>query len=180
MDTLDVAALTEKAKNEFQKKQFAQAAADFQQCLELLPSTGNEAARAEMRNNLSVALLRVGDASAALEAVSGTELDFAQAGDTQKQGMALANTASALEALKRYDEAVANYQKAIDCFKISGDKQYLSICLRALANLQLKTGKQYHALASLQSAYSEKPQPSLKDRFFASALGQVIRKLFGQ
>jgi hypothetical protein len=46
--------------------------------------------------------------------------------------------------------------------------------------LQLKTGKQYHALASLQSAYSEKPQASLKDKFFASALGQVIRKLFGQ
>jgi tetratricopeptide (TPR) repeat protein len=133
-----------------------------------------------MRNNLSVALLRNAQPQAALDTVLGTDLDFAQAENTQKQGMALANIASAHEGLKQYDDAVGAYQKAIDCFKLSGDKQYLSICLRSLANLQLKTGKQYHALASLQSAYSEKPQASLKDKFFASALGQVIRKLFGQ
>jgi tetratricopeptide (TPR) repeat protein len=179
MDTLDIAALTEKAKNEYEHKQFAQAVADFQLCLDQMSSANNAPAIAEMRNNLSVALLRNGQAQAALEAVLGTDLDFAAAGDIQKQGIALANTASAYDALKLFNEAAAAYEQAVDCFKSCGEKQYLSICLHALANLQLKTGKQYHALATLQAAYNEKPQASLKDKFFASALGQILHKLFG-
>jgi len=179
MDTLDIAALTDKAKNEFQHKQFAQAAADFQLCLEALIPENDAPAIAEMRNNLSVALLRNKQPQEALDAALGTELDFAAAGDTQKQGMAFANTASAYEGLKQFDDAATAYEQAITCFKTCGEKEYLSVCLRALANLQLKTGKQYHALATLQAAYAEKPQATFKDKFFASALGQIIHKMFG-
>ena len=171
--------LTETAKSNFQKNQFHEAAEGFKTCVELLQTTGSPLEVAEMRNNLSVSLLRCSEPKAALEAVLGTEETFAEAGDKQKQGMALANTASAYEALKDYESAAKAYQGAIDCFKESGDKKLRSITLRSLSDLQLKTGNQYVALATLQASYNEKPQATFKDKFFASALGRVINKLLG-
>ena len=79
--------LAEQGKAEFQKKQYAAAAAHFQQCLDLLQTEGTSTEVAEARNNLSVALLHSGNAQAALEAVLGTEETFALAGDQQKQNM---------------------------------------------------------------------------------------------
>jgi tetratricopeptide (TPR) repeat protein len=175
----ELIALTEKAKSDFQKKQFHDAAEGFKTCLGLLQNSGSSLEIAEMRNNLSVALLRSSEPQAALDAVLGTEASFAEAGDIQKKGMALANTASAYEALKEYELAASAYQQAIDCFKESGDKKLRSITLRSLSDLQLKTGNQYVALATLQASYNEKPQANFKDKFFASALGRVIQKLLG-
>jgi tetratricopeptide (TPR) repeat protein len=176
--SIDITALTEKAKSEFQSNRFSEAAADFQACLDQLIIENQPLEIAEMRNNLSVALLRDLKPQAALDAVLGTDQTFAQVGDVQKQGMALANTASAYEVLKENDLAAGLYQSAIECFKISGDKQLQSITLRSLSNLQLKTGKKYSAISTLQAAYSEKPHATLKDKFFASALGQLMNKLF--
>lgn len=171
--------LAEQGKAEFQKKQYAAAAAHFQQCLDLLQTEGTSTEVAEARNNLSVALLHSGNAQAALEAVLGTEETFALAEDQQKQGMALANTGSAYEALKEYDLALEKYQLAVEVFKSCGEKQMRAITLRSISDLQIKMGKQLNAVATLQSAYAEKSGTSLKDRFFASALGKVVNALLG-
>jgi tetratricopeptide (TPR) repeat protein len=175
----EIAILTDKAKAEFQQNKFAQAAADFQSCLDLLVQENDPLDVAEMRNNLGVALLRNSNPQAALDVVLGTEIIFSQAGDLQRQGIALANLGTIYEALKSDDLAATAYQQAIECFKQSGDKKLRSITLRSLSNLQLKTGKQYNAIATLQASYAEKPEATLKDKFFASALGKVINKLLG-
>jgi tetratricopeptide (TPR) repeat protein len=171
--------LSEQGKAEFQKKQYASAAAHFQQCLELLQAEGLPPEIAEVRNNLSVALLNSGDLSSALDAVLGTEEIFAQAGDQQKQGMALANTGSVYAAMNKYDLALEKYQLAVEIFKACGEKQMRAITLRSISDLQLKTGQQLNAVATLQSAYAEKSGASFKDRFFASALGKVVNQLLG-
>jgi tetratricopeptide (TPR) repeat protein len=179
--TPETTSLIEKAKTDFGNKQFEQAAEEFQACLDLLSSNDGDLLEiAEQKNNLSVALLRCNKAQAALDAVIGTEKVFETAGDKQKQGMALANTASAYESLKQIDLAVEAYQGAIDCFKASGDKKLRSITLKNLSDLQLRTGNQYVALATLKASYENKPNAGLKDKFFATAIGRVIQKLLGQ
>ena len=175
----EIVSLTEKAKTEFQQNKFAEAAADFQGCLDLLTQENDPLEIAEMRNNLGVSLLRNSDPTAALDAVLGTEDVFSRASDLQRQGIAQANLGTIYEALKSYDLAAVSYQNSIESFKQSGDKKLRSITLRYLSNLQLKTGKQYNAVATLQASYAEKPEASLKDKFFASALGKVINKLLG-
>lgn len=172
--------LTEKAKTDFLKKQYQQSVEGFTAILETLKQTGTPLEIAEMQNNLGVALLNSSKPQEALDVVLGTDLIFAEAHDTQRQGIALANIASAHEALKQYDLAAAAYEGAIACFKETGDKKLRSITLRSLSDLQLKTGNEYVALATLQASYSEKPGATFKDRFFASALGRVIKKLIGQ
>ncbi|MHC1741315.1 MAG: tetratricopeptide repeat protein [Anaerolineaceae bacterium] len=181
MDTLtEISELSEKAKSEFQKNNFKEAVADFQTCLDLLLPLNNPLDIAEMKNNLCVALLRNSQFQEALNIVLGTDLIFSQAGEIQKQGIALANIASVYEALKEYDLAAQAYAQAIECFKQSGDKKLRSITLRSLSDLQLRSGKQLQAIASLQASYSEKPQAKFKDKFFASALGKLVQKLLGK
>ena len=179
--TPEISSIIEKAKSDFGNKRFEEAANGFQTCLDLISNNGGEPLEiAEQKNNLSVALLRCNKAQAALDAVLGTEKVFESVGDKQKEGMALANTASAYEALKQFDAAAEAYEGAIACFKESGDKKLRSITLKALSDLQLKTGKEYVALATLKASYENKPNPGLKDKFFATALGKVIQKLLGQ
>ena len=171
--------LTARAKIEFQKNQFKEAAADFRSCLTMLTPDGEPLEIAEMRNNLGVSLVRSADYQTALDVLLGTDTVFAGAHETQKQGMALANIASAYAGLKEYDQAASAYTQAIECFKQCGDKKLCSITLRALSDLQLKSGKQYQAIGTLQAAYLEKPRTTLKDKFFSSALGEIIHKLLG-
>lgn len=164
----------------FDSNQFRASADCFQQCVTVMDEAGLTLDAAEMRNNLGVALVRVGDFEAAVEAIHGTDKLFADAGDIKKQGMALANQASAYEGLKSFEEAIQAYEQAIECFKASGEKKLLSVTLKNLSDLQLKTGKQYQAIASLQSAYQENPENNLKNNFFKRSLDKVINKITGR
>jgi tetratricopeptide (TPR) repeat protein len=67
---------------------------------------------AEMKNNESVALLQAGKAKEALQATDGTEEVFQKAGDIKRQGIAVSNRAAALEGLKKWKEALAEYDRA--------------------------------------------------------------------
>lgn len=176
----DISQLVDSAKADFQKNNFQLAADKFAQCLEMLQGIGSPLEIAEIQNNLSVALLRCSKPQEALNAVLGTDQIFAEAGDKQKQGIALANIASAYEALKEFEDAALAYKNAIECFKESGDKKLRSITLRSLSDLQLKTGNEFVALATLQASYDNKPFASKKDKFFSSALGRLMKKLIGQ
>jgi len=164
----------------FNAKQFQAAADCFQQCVTALETDGRTLESAEMRNNLGVALIRAKEYQSALTVLEGTEVQFADAGDIQKQGMALANQGSAFEGLKSYEEAIRVYEQAKECFKACGEKKLLSITLKNLSDLQLKTGKQFQALASLQSSYEENPQSNIKTNFFKRSLEKVIKKFTGR
>lgn len=172
--------LYNEALQKFQKKQFKEAAAGFQECVAALENTGAALDLAEMKNNLGVALIYAGDPQAGLDAVQGTEAIFAEAGDPKRQGMALANQGNALEALKQYDQAIEFYEKARDCFIACGEKKMLSVTLRSLADLQMKTGRKFQAVASLQDAYEQNPDAKLKSKFFSKTLKQLLNKMTGK
>jgi len=126
--------------------------------------------QAQMQNNQSVVLLRVGDARQALAVVQGTDEIFAKAGNTHAQAMAIGNEAAALQACGDNQMAARRYQESADLFQSIGENEYRHHVMQSLSALQLKTGKQFEAMASMQIALNAKKRLSLKDRFLKRLL----------
>src|SRR5690349_1105958 len=108
--TIEPTELADQGKRAFQEKKFEEAAGFFQKAAQAFSLEHKGLMAAEMQNNRSVALLQTGKAMDALEAVGNTDQIFAAAQDTKRQAMALGNQAAALDALHRYEEAVAKYE----------------------------------------------------------------------
>ena len=125
---------------------------------------------AEMKNNQSVALLQSKQAQAALDVVSGTDAVFAAAGDLRRQGMALANQAAALEALRRRDEAIACYRTSAEILERAGAKDLRADVMRAGAGLQVRGGKMTDAVITMQSGLMGLEKPTLKQRILKKLL----------
>ena len=96
---------------------------------------------AEMKNNESVALLQAGKAREALDATADTEEIFQKAGDIKRQGIAVSNRAAALEGMKKWQEALAEYDRAASLFEQAGEGDMHSIVRKAAANINLKRGR---------------------------------------
>ena len=107
---------------------------------------------AEQKNNRSVALFKAGDAQGALQAVQGTDGVFQQGGDVRRQAMALGNLAAALEAGGKLKEALDYYQQSADLFKQVNEMELRTIALKNLSALQLRMGRQFEAMASMDAA----------------------------
>ncbi len=144
--------LIQQAGNAYRAGQFPQAAEGYLKAQQLLLESGEKIKAAEAANNASVALLQSGNAQKALDACLGTEQIFEQAGDLRYQAIALGNQAAALDALNRLEEALARYQLCSDLFKKIGDQENRAYVLKSISSLQIRTGHQLEALASMDAA----------------------------
>jgi len=134
------AALAEQGKQEYGKANYSAAANLFLQAAHAYESAKDSLNAAEMKNNQSVALLQAGKSKEALQATEGTEEIFAQANDLKRQGIAVGNRAAALEGLKQWNEAVAEYDRAASIFEQAGEGDMHSVVRKAAANINLKRG----------------------------------------
>lgn len=141
MEILNPSTLADRGKQEYERGNFLVAAELFLQAAQAYTSARDELNAAEMKNNQSVALLQAGNAREALHATEGTELVFEQAGDRKRQGIAVSNRAAALEGLRKWDEALAEYDRAATLFEESGEGDMHSIVRKAAANINLKRGR---------------------------------------
>lgn len=162
--------LANNGKRYYQNKDFLTAAKTFALAAEAYHAYNDELMNAEMRNNQSVALLQAKQAQAALKAVKGTEAIFAQAGDQRRQGMALANQASALEALKRPEEAAPLYENAAKLLDQAGETQLRADVMRSLAALKVRKGQGLEAVITMQDGLSGVKAPTLKQRIIKKLL----------
>lgn len=165
------------AKIAFDTGDFETAAEYFEKAANEFSATSDAKSAAEMANNCSVSKLKAGDALGALHSAAGTDIVFAEEGETNLQAMALGNQASALEALERYDEAVALYQQSSDLFKETGNDELRSYVLRNLSALQFRTGKKLEAIHSMQTALDTKKGKNLKERIINFFLKIPLRML---
>ena len=133
--------LAETGKQEYGKGNYLAAADLFLQAAQAYASAQDELNAAEMKNNQSVALLQAGKANEALQATDGTEETFQKAGDIKRQGIAVGNRAAALEGLKKWNEALAEYDRAASLFEQVGEGNMHSVVRKAAANLNLKLGR---------------------------------------
>lgn len=171
--------LASRAEKAFHSGNYAESAALFQQAAARCLETGDEAKAAEYSNNRSVALLKSGDAQSALEAARGTDQVFLKAGDARRQALALGNQASALEALGKLDEALALFRQSADLLKQTGDKEARAYVLKSISALQVRTGHQLEALASMDAALENAPRLTLRERMLKKLLKipfQMLRR----
>jgi len=94
-----------------------------------------------MKNNQSVALLQAGNAKGALQATEGTEEIFKKANDLKRQGIAVSNHAAALEGLRKWDEALVEYDRAASILELAGEGDMHSMVRKTAANIKLKRGR---------------------------------------
>lgn len=154
----------------YQKGDFVSAASAFKGASEGYKLNGDELAAAEMANNLSVSLLQAGQAQNALQAALGTEEVFERSGDLRRQAMAIGNQAAALEALNRLDEAAQRYELSAELLKQTGDHETRASVMQSLSALQLRQGRQFEALATMQAGLNGIKRPSVKQRLLRKLL----------
>lgn len=141
MENNDPVQLAEQGRQEYTNGNHVIAADLFARSAQAYAAAQDELNAAEMKNNQSVALLQAGKAKEALEATDGTEAIFQKAGDLKRQGIAVGNRAAALEGLKKYDEALAEYERAASLLEQAGEGDMHSAVRKATANLNLKRGR---------------------------------------
>jgi tetratricopeptide (TPR) repeat protein len=157
--------LADDGKKEYGKGNYKAAAGLFSQAAQAYASIGDELNAAEMKNNESVAFLQSGNARQALQAVEGTEDVFLKAGDLKRQGIAISNRAAALEGLKKWKDALAEYDRAASVFEQTGEGDMHSMVRKSAANINLKrlhvNDSQMDVLDSLRLV----EKPTLTQRF---------------
>jgi hypothetical protein len=162
--------IAEQAKQSYQIADYTSAAQTFAMAASAYAETGDGLMAAEMKNNQSVALLRAKQPQAALKAVQDTDVVFAGAGDFRREGMALANQASALEALKRFKDAIDSYKKASDALEKAGEGDLRAEVMQLLSTLYLHRYKFIDAVTALQSGMVGIKNPTRKQRLLKKLL----------
>lgn len=164
METIDPITLAENGKSEYGKGNFRAAAGLFSQAAQAYSALRDELNAAEMKNNESVAWLQAGKAKEALQATDGTEAIFEKAGDMKRQGIAISNRAAALEGLKKWQEALAEYDRAASMLEQAGEGDMHSIVRKAMANLNLKRGRLNDSQMDVYDSLRLVEKPTLTQR----------------
>ena len=164
------ALLEEEAKDLYREGKFQQAAEGFSQAAVYYLEIEEHLLAAEMRNNQSVALLKAKKPLLALNAVRGTDEIFQKAGDSLKQGMALANQATALQVMGEKQKAIDDFYKAAKIFKNSGEQGMHLQTMQSISALKLKSRNIAGALFSMQEGLDELDTPNLRQKFLRSLL----------
>ena len=169
-DIISPEKLIKEGKSAYQNGDYLAAAQAFEAAQQGYLSQGDGLNAAEMANNCSVAYLQAGDGQAALKAVEATVAIFAEAGDLRRQGMALGNMASALEAVDRTEEAAEAYLQSASMLEKAGEDQLRANVMHSLSMLQFRSGKQLQALASMQSGLEGVKRPTPKQSLLKKLL----------
>jgi tetratricopeptide (TPR) repeat protein len=169
-DSVSPDKLAIEGKSAYQNGNYMAAAQAFEAAQKGYLSQGDKLNAAELANNCSVAYLQAGKGQAAFEAVEWTVDIFAEAGDLRRQGMALGNLASALEAVDRDDEALEAYHQSAGLLEKAGEDQLRANVMHSLSMLQFRSGKQLQALASMQSGLEGVKHPTPKQSLLKKLL----------
>lgn len=162
--TTEPAQLDARGKQAYQNKHYDEAAEYFRQAAEGYTLGRAGLLAAEMRNNMSVALLQAGKPQEAFDAALGTDQVFAGANDIKRQAMALGNQAAALEELHRFDEAIAAYERSAELFSSVNEGDLRASVMKSAAALKLRTGKITDSAFKMMGSIEAKETPSLFER----------------
>jgi tetratricopeptide (TPR) repeat protein len=175
VDQHNSTALADEGNKEYQKGNYLAAANLFWQAAQAYTSVRDKLNAAEMKNNQSVALLQAGRAKEALQATDGTEEVFQKVGDIKRQGIAVSNRAAALEGLKKWKEALGEYDRAASLFEQIGEGDMHSIVRKAAANLNLKHGRLLDSQMDVYDSLRLVEKPTLTQRImkFLMRIGLV-------
>ena len=167
---MDPTELANQAQQAYQEKHWNKAILKFKAAKDYYLQENNASLAAEMANNLCVALLKADRPEEALKSVQGTPEVFLESGDKKAAGIAFGNLASAYEACGDIKEAEQALHQAADHFRSLGEEELLLYTQSSLSQLQLRQGRAFEALNSMQSGLESQKKPGLKNR--------VLKRLF--
>jgi tetratricopeptide (TPR) repeat protein len=171
MDNIQTpAVLAEEGKRFYQQGDFQKAAERFTSAAQAYAAQKDALMSAEMKNNLCVTLLQVRKLNDALEAVTGTEAVFAEAGDHRRQGIALANRATVVDALGRWQEAIPLYEQAGAALQKAGEDDMRADTLKSLSQMYLKHWRFTEAVVAMQEGLMGVKNPSPRQKFLKKLL----------
>lgn len=165
MDIVNPTTLAEQGKQAYEQANYLAAADRFAQAAQAYTLMKDELNAAEMKNNQSVALLQAGKAKEALQATEGTEEIFQRVNDVKRQGISVSNRAAALEGMKKWKEALAEYDRAASLFEQIGEGDMHSIVRKAAANINLKRGRLVDSQMDVYDSLRLVEKPTLTQRF---------------
>ncbi len=177
MEPLNPKQLIAEGNAAYQRRDYLTAAQTFAAAAESYLTLGNKLQAAESANNASVAYLQAGDPQSSLESVGDTPEIFAEAGDLRRQGMAFGNQAAALEACDRLAEAAELYQHSADILKQAGEDKLRANAMQSLSALQLRSGRQLEALATMSAGLEDIKHPNPKQSLLKRLLRIPFRML---
>ncbi len=157
--------------NEFYaEKKYSLAAAAFSQAAQDYSNQGKILQTAEMRNNQCVSHLLAKNPRQALNAVTGTAVIFAERGDKLKQGMAIANEATALKDLGDNIQAIEMFLLAASLFDDINEPELHLQTMQSISALKLKNRNLPGALFSMLEGLEGLEKPSLRQKFLLRLL----------
>jgi tetratricopeptide (TPR) repeat protein len=171
--------IIKEAEEAFKTDEYHLAAKKYDLASEAFAAQGDTGMAAEMANNRSVSLLKAGDFNAAYQAALNTDQVFLSIGDVRRQAIALSNQASALENLKKVDQAIELYQKSAALLKEINEREMRAYVLKSISYLQFRHRKPFDAMATMKAALDSQTRLSLRERLLKTLLGIVFRLLGG-
>lgn len=171
-------ALRDAGARHFGQDAYGPAASAFQAAAEAYEQAGDPQMAAEMRNNQSVALLKAGEPEGALAACEGTEAVFAEAEDHYRQALALGNQAAALQEMKSYEEAESRYRQSAEILDSLGEHELRADVMRSISEIQLRTGRQLAAVASMHAGLEGVKKPTFKQRLVKKLLEMPFNRFY--
>ena len=148
----------------YQQGDYPTAAREFAAAAEGYRTAGDDVKAAIMANNSSVAYLQAGQPEAAYQSVDWTIAIFRREKDERLEAMALGNRAAALEALEDFEAAIADYEQSAEILKRIGEDDLRLDVMKSLSALQLRTGRSFQAVATMQAGLDGLSKPGFKDR----------------
>jgi tetratricopeptide (TPR) repeat protein len=170
----DYQALTEQFQAAYRKGKYKEAAEICGLIAAGYEGSGELISAAEMKNNRSVALLKSGQAQAALAAAEGTDEIFAAGGDMRRQAIALGNQAAAFEALGQMEKAANCYRESAGLLEKTGDKEMHAIVMKSLSTIYMKQGKQIDTVIALQASLENDKHLSPRERTIKKILNRLL------
>ncbi len=174
---METETLIKQANQAYQQKKYIEAGQFFQQAAALFQQQEKPVDQAEMLNSASVAYLQAGNAQTAYDLVEGTDQTFKALNLIDKQGIALANQAAALDELGKTQEALQIFQEASDLLKQAGLKDHRAHVLKRISALQIKSGRQFEALGSMHSALENAEKLSGREKTLKRLTNWVMKMI---
>lgn len=164
------AMLAEEGKRWYQQGNFEKAAECFTSAAQEYEAQGDALMTAEMKNNICVALLQVRKLDEALQAVTGTEAVFARNGDHRRQGIALANRATVMDALGRWEDAIPIYQQAAEALQQAGEDNMRADTLKSLSQMYVRHRQFTDAVITMQEGLRGIKNPTWQQKLLKKLL----------
>ncbi len=173
MDTSD---FLKNAQSAYEAKDYRKAIQLFQKAAEAAEIKGQTLDAAEYKNNASVSSFLAKDFQLAFSLAENTHQFFLDAGDSKRGGIALANQGCALLELGEKKAAMEKFTQADHYLKDAGENDMRSYVLKQISTLQIKQGKQFEALGTINAALDNAETLSRQEKMLKK-LSNLVMKL---